>query len=742
MYKYYIKFTVKGIIKMASLILEFWFGKDLSLLNSDDYKHNPLLWFHASNETDDFIRTNFEIYLQKAENNELNDWSESAQSNLALVLLLDHLSRSIYRGTSLMFSNEVKCLKIAQEFIKNENLFNQLATIQKFFVFMALAHSEDISLSEKGLAGCIELQDQIANSQKANLTKYNKTLQVHNEILKKFGRYPQRNQLLNRKSTLEEIEFLKKYKNSFAKSVLPLKSSTSNNNSMEIKRDLYPSSRSPPQKLLFLHCSRQNSTKFKHIIDKTVKLIKKECNAHFIYLNGTHPFEDPTSYVKTEFNLIKHQKRAWYKSVNDGNNYEGIEESLVAVLAHVEQYGPYDGIIGIEQGSLLAGLIVKTNPGLFRYFISISAPKPTALKYKDLFSPERPIDFPSLHIYGKQDRIVSSFDSRYFGRCFLNSTCISYNGGYFAYYSWPVRDISDFINSQSVAHQTHKFNENQTFDVKIKKLDECLIRFNLNSLNFESLFKTDLGKNLFSSNKINEVSNFEEIYKNLEDEFKKVENNLDHINDKLLLVYMLIKLNSLKFNNSTEDASLDWILKLWIQIYIAEVEFRDYLLKNSIDSMFVSSQNWKELIHLCDLVYRLNMDEFLYEYLITLFNSVLVYDLRLHDEMNSTYYMPELTSSKYLDKYEKMRNEFKFGFADFDEDHDGNCMSKLSKFMPRINSSKDKSCKIGKECANQLNSFRHIIQEMKPDEFLKAKILSYNHYKKILTTLCFTLDAF
>ena len=136
------------------------------------------------------------------------------------------------------------------------------------------------------------------------------------------------------------------------------------------------------------------------------------------------------------------------------------------------------------------------------------------------------------------------------------------------------------------------------------------------------------------------------------------------------------------------------------------------------------------------------MDEFLYEYLITLFNSVLVYDLRLHDEMNSTYYMPELTSSKYLDKYEKMRNEFKFGFADFDEDHDGNCMSKLSKFMPRINSSKDKSCKIGKECANQLNSFRHIKQDLEPDEFLKAKILSYNHYKKILTTLCFTLDAF
>ena len=68
----------------AKTILDFWFVESLP---EDHFKRNDIF--------DKKIKNNFEDDYLKAINNELDDWQDSPQSCLALIILLDQLSRNI-----------------------------------------------------------------------------------------------------------------------------------------------------------------------------------------------------------------------------------------------------------------------------------------------------------------------------------------------------------------------------------------------------------------------------------------------------------------------------------------------------------------------------------------------------------------------------------------------------------------------------------------------------------------------
>jgi uncharacterized protein (DUF924 family) len=68
---------------------------------------------------------------------------------------------------------------------------------------MPLMHSEDLADQER----CVE----IFKEHGENL----KYAEAHRDIVKRFGRFPHRNEVLGRQSTPEEIEFLKQPGSSF-----------------------------------------------------------------------------------------------------------------------------------------------------------------------------------------------------------------------------------------------------------------------------------------------------------------------------------------------------------------------------------------------------------------------------------------------------------------------------------------------------------------------------------------------
>ena len=212
---------------------------------------------------------------------------------------------------------------------------------------------------------------------------------------------------------------------------------------------------------------------------KTLTYLKNECNAHVHYLNGTHPYVATSE--SSQVSPIESQ-RVWYNATDDSSVYTGIEESIAHVLHHVKLNGPYEGIIGFSQGSILASLIIKQQPSLFKYFVSISGFCARSDKYKTYYSPNEPLDVASLHIYGRRDTLVDPSRSQDFAKCFRDSACVEHEAGHFAPDAWPIYKLAEFINAQAIHLKSCSLQAGQTFEYNLVQLDDALIRANLADL--------------------------------------------------------------------------------------------------------------------------------------------------------------------------------------------------------------------------------------------------------------------
>ena len=83
-----------------------------------------------------------------------------------------------------------------------------LTPIQRVFFYMPLQHTE----SRKVQARAVELFTQLAEAVSPTYRETFETIaqfaELHRDIIEQFGRFPHRNQLLKRKNTPEEDEYL------------------------------------------------------------------------------------------------------------------------------------------------------------------------------------------------------------------------------------------------------------------------------------------------------------------------------------------------------------------------------------------------------------------------------------------------------------------------------------------------------------------------------------------------------
>lgn len=158
----------------------------------------PEQWFKKDSDVDKEIGNRFSELHQQAAACELWFWREHAEGRLAEIILLDQFSRNMFRGTPGSFAYDPLSLALAQEAV-NLGIDEHLSASQKAFLYMPYMHSES--------AGIHEVAVQLFN-QPGLETNYDFELK-HKVIIDRFGRYPHRNEILGRKSTAEEIEFLK-----------------------------------------------------------------------------------------------------------------------------------------------------------------------------------------------------------------------------------------------------------------------------------------------------------------------------------------------------------------------------------------------------------------------------------------------------------------------------------------------------------------------------------------------------
>ena len=177
----------------SSSVLTFWFEEI-----------DPSLWFKKDENFDEEIRQRFSSLHQSVSQGECYHWRHTISGRLAEIIVLDQFSRNLFRNSPLSFAYDGMALVLAQEAIAT-NQDQQLPLEQKAFLYMPFMHSESLSIHETA----IKLFDQpgLENNMAYEI--------MHRDIIKQFGRYPHRNEILGRPSTLEEIEFLKQPNSSF-----------------------------------------------------------------------------------------------------------------------------------------------------------------------------------------------------------------------------------------------------------------------------------------------------------------------------------------------------------------------------------------------------------------------------------------------------------------------------------------------------------------------------------------------
>ena len=82
-------------IKTAQDVLDFWFSPQME----------PM-WFAKSDDVDARIRDDFAATYEAAHRRELDDWAETVEGALALVIVLDQFPRNSFRGTAHQFATD------------------------------------------------------------------------------------------------------------------------------------------------------------------------------------------------------------------------------------------------------------------------------------------------------------------------------------------------------------------------------------------------------------------------------------------------------------------------------------------------------------------------------------------------------------------------------------------------------------------------------------------------------------
>lgn len=174
-------------------VLDFWFDPE-----------NKEFWFSKSDEFDLELEEKFGHTLQQAMQCELWTWRETAEGRLAEIIVLDQFSRNLFRDHPASFAQDPLALSLAQEAVRLD-LDQQLAPDQRCFMYMPFMHSESKIIHAQAL----QLFEALGNPINLDFELKHKT------IIDRFGRYPHRNQILERDSTPEEVEFLTQPNSSF-----------------------------------------------------------------------------------------------------------------------------------------------------------------------------------------------------------------------------------------------------------------------------------------------------------------------------------------------------------------------------------------------------------------------------------------------------------------------------------------------------------------------------------------------
>ncbi|WP_207001251.1 DUF924 family protein [Trinickia mobilis] len=186
-------------------VLDFWFGTP----GSAEFGTERKLWFARDGAFDAFLRERFGATLAIALAGGHDDWQRTPLGALALVVVLDQFSRNCYRGSPRAFEADAKAVQVARRMVETGADRRLPSCRHRAFAYLPFEHDESIESQREAIRLFGEL------GREAGDTGYLDYAHRHARIIERFGRFPHRNAVLGRRSTDEEIAFLRERGSSF-----------------------------------------------------------------------------------------------------------------------------------------------------------------------------------------------------------------------------------------------------------------------------------------------------------------------------------------------------------------------------------------------------------------------------------------------------------------------------------------------------------------------------------------------
>lgn len=168
-------------------ILNFWF-----------YEVGPSRWFKDDPALDALVREKFLPAHERAAQDNLREWEENPEGVLALILLLDTFPRLMFRGTPRAYETDDMALDLARRAIIR-HFDDRIDRTFKLFFYLPFQHSEHAGDQRLSCFYIRERTKELAWVDEADRCSM---------IIGCYGRFPDRNEILGRPSSPEEVEFL------------------------------------------------------------------------------------------------------------------------------------------------------------------------------------------------------------------------------------------------------------------------------------------------------------------------------------------------------------------------------------------------------------------------------------------------------------------------------------------------------------------------------------------------------
>lgn len=186
-------------------VLRYWLGDAEEATRDPDARMRR--WFGGGEAIDREIRARFGDLVRRAQAGELAAWEATPRTRLALVIVLDQLSRNVWRGDPRTHAGDALALRLALD-AYDRGWDRQLTLEERRWLVMPLLHAEDLAALDRSIPIFEAMASEAGPTERGGFDAATEHARKYRDVIARFGRFPHRNALLGRTSTPAEETFL------------------------------------------------------------------------------------------------------------------------------------------------------------------------------------------------------------------------------------------------------------------------------------------------------------------------------------------------------------------------------------------------------------------------------------------------------------------------------------------------------------------------------------------------------